>query len=89
MVTRDDPSLSDRAVLAYLLGSISPGIIISHRFGTDIRTQGSKSTGTTNMIRVMGWKYGLLTFWGDLLKASLAILWDAGWHPNTAPCWRA
>ncbi len=62
------------AVLAYLLGSISPGIIISHRFGTDIRTQGSKSTGTTNMIRVMGWKYGLLTFGGDLLKASLAIL---------------
>ena len=62
------------AVLAYLLGSISPGIIISHRFATDIRTQGSKSTGTTNMIRVMGWKYGLLTFGGDLLKASLAIL---------------
>lgn len=61
-------------VIGYLLGSISPGIIISHHFGMDIRSQGSKSTGTTNMIRVMGLRLGLLTFLGDFFKASIAVL---------------
>ncbi|MGI6688219.1 MAG: glycerol-3-phosphate 1-O-acyltransferase PlsY [Christensenellales bacterium] len=62
------------SVLAYLLGSISPGIIISHHFGTDIRSQGSKSTGATNMTRVMGLRLGLITFLSDFFKASLAVL---------------
>ena len=60
--------------IAYLIGSISPGIIISSYFGTDIRAQGSKSTGATNMTRVMGLRFGLLTFIGDFLKACLAVL---------------
>lgn len=62
------------ALLAYFLGSISPGIIISNSLGTDIRKHGSKSTGSTNMLRVMGLRYGLITFIGDLLKASLAVV---------------
>lgn len=62
------------SVLAYFLGSISPGIIISSHFGTDIRKQGSKSTGATNMTRVMGLRFGQLTFIGDFLKAAVAVM---------------
>lgn len=61
------------SVIAYLLGSVSPGIIISAHFGTDIRKQGSQSTGATNMTRVMGLRYGLMTFLGDFLKATAAV----------------
>lgn len=62
------------SLIAYFLGSISPGIIISSRLGTDIRNQGSKSSGATNMTRVMGLRYGLLTFLGDFSKAAIAVV---------------
>ena len=56
-------------VIGYLLGSISTGVILSRAFGhKDIRSQGSGNSGTTNMLRVMGKKFALLTFAGDLLK---------------------
>ena len=61
------------AVIAYLLGSVSFGILVSKlAHGPDLRTVGSKSTGASNVQRTMGWKYGLFTFFGDALKAVLA-----------------
>ena len=61
------------ALIAYLLGSISFGILVSRAaHGPDLRTVGSKSTGASNVQRTMGWKYGILTFLGDSLKAVLA-----------------
>lgn len=60
-------------VISYLLGSVSFGIIVSRLgHGPDLRTVGSKSTGASNVQRTMGWKYGLITFFGDALKAVLA-----------------
>ena len=62
-------------VIGYLLGSISTGVILSRVFGhKDIRSQGSGNSGTTNMLRVMGKKFALLTFVGDLLKGIIAVL---------------
>ena len=62
-------------VIGYLLGSISTGVIVSRVFGhKDIRSEGSGNSGTTNMLRVMGKKYALLTFAGDLLKGIVAVL---------------
>ena len=62
-------------VIGYLLGSISTGVILSRVFGhKDIRNQGSGKSGTTNMLRVMGKKFALLTFAGDLLKGIIAVL---------------
>ena len=53
----------------YLIGSISPAIVISKRvFGKDIRECGSGNAGMTNMFRVYGKKGGLLTLLGDALK---------------------
>ena len=68
-------------VLSYLLGSIQFGLLISRRKNIDIRSLGSKSTGTTNMFRVLGAKASLLTFLGDFSKglvSALIGLWVMG-----------
>lgn len=60
-------------LIAYFLGSISFGIIVSRMAnGPDLRSVGSKNTGASNVLRTMGWKYGLITFFGDFGKALLA-----------------
>ncbi len=62
-------------VIAYLLGSLSSGVILSRMMnGLDIRTQGSGNSGTTNMLRVLGPKMGLLTLICDMLKGILAAV---------------
>lgn len=69
------------ALLAYLIGSFSSGIVLSALKGRDVRKEGSRSTGATNVSRVLGLSYGLLTFVADFLKACLALLagfWIAG-----------
>ena len=65
------------AVIAYLLGCFSTGITIATAKGVDIRSRGSKNTGASNVLRVLGLKSGLITFVGDFLKAALACL--IGW----------
>ena len=61
-------------LLSYLLGCFQTGVIISRTKNVDIRSKGSKSTGTTNVFRVLGAKASLLTFVGDILKGVLACL---------------
>lgn len=61
------------AAAAYLLGGFSTGITISRLQGVDIRKHGSKNTGASNVLRVLGLKSGVLTFIGDILKASIAV----------------
>lgn len=63
------------AVVAYLFGSFSTGLTVAQlRHKPDLRTVGSKNTGTTNALRTMGLCDGLLTFLGDFTKAMLACL---------------
>ena len=62
------------AVAAYMLGCFQTGVVISRAKNVDIRQHGSKSTGTTNMFRVLGAKASALTFAGDFLKGVLACL---------------
>lgn len=61
-------------VISYLIGSFSPGIFLSAIKGHDIRQEGSKSSGATNVTRVMGISYGMLTFICDIVKAAIALL---------------
>ena len=62
-------------ILAYLIGSVSSGILISRAAkGPDLRTVGSGNTGASNVQRTMGWKYGLITFAGDCLKGLISCL---------------
>ncbi len=68
-------------LLSYCLGCIQTGVIISRANNVDIRQQGSRSTGTTNMFRVLGARASLITFAGDVLKgviAALIGLWTLG-----------
>ena len=66
------------AVVSYLLGSISAGLLVSRaNHGPDLYKVGSGSTGTTNVMRTMGKKAGLLTFLLDFVKAILSCL--LGW----------
>ena len=63
------------AILAYLLGSVSTGIVFAKLTGKpDPRTAGSKSTGATNSLRTMGKAAGLVVLLGDALKAVLACI---------------
>ena len=62
------------AVIAYLLGSLSTGILVASKAGHDIRSEGSKNTGASNALRILGLKGGALVFAGDFLKATLAVV---------------
>jgi len=59
---------------AYLLGSIPFGLLVAKSRGVDIRNVGSKNIGATNVWRVMGRKWGLLTFFFDFIKGLVAVL---------------
>jgi glycerol-3-phosphate acyltransferase PlsY len=62
------------AVCAYLLGSISPSIILSRRvLHDDVRRHGSGNAGTTNMLRNYGAKFAVLTLFLDILKTAIAM----------------
>lgn len=61
-------------IIAYLLGSIPWGLILTKRFTShDIRKEGSGNIGATNVRRVAGTKLGLLTLVGDVLKGGLPV----------------
>ena len=61
-------------VLGYLLGSIPNGLIVSKSHGIDVRNFGSGNIGATNVLRVLGHKWGYLVFALDSLKGLLAVL---------------
>lgn len=63
------------AVTAYIIGSLPFGIIVSKLFfGFDIRTKGSGNMGSTNVIRVIGLKWGILVQLLDLSKGYLPVI---------------
>ena len=68
------------AIIAYLLGSISFGMIVAKLAGgPNLREVGSKNTGATNVLRVMGVKIGLTVFVLDILKALVACIIGRVW----------
>ncbi|MFO7923001.1 MAG: glycerol-3-phosphate 1-O-acyltransferase PlsY [Bacteroidales bacterium] len=59
---------------AYLLGSIPNAVWIGKFFfNTDVRDHGSKNAGSTNTIRVLGYKAGIPVLLLDILKGFLAV----------------
>lgn len=56
-------------ILGYLMGSIPFSYLVPKWIGKiDIRSHGSGNTGTTNVIRTLGLKVGVIAFVGDFLK---------------------
>ena len=61
-------------VLAYLVGSISFGLLIGKLIkGIDIRNFGSGSTGATNVARVCGPIWGIISLILDMGKAAIPV----------------
>ncbi len=62
-------------LLGYILGSIPFGFIFTQlRAKKDIRSYGSGNIGSSNVARVLGIAWGLLTVLCDMLKAFLPLL---------------
>lgn len=59
--------------VAYLIGNISPATILGKLYGVDIKKAGSGNAGTTNVLRVLGWKAALCTLAIDVTKGLVAV----------------
>ncbi len=65
-------------LIAYIIGSIPFGIIISRAKGVDLRKVGSGNIGATNVLRAVGKKEAILTLLGDILKGTVGVLLAKG-----------
>jgi len=61
-------------VIGYILGLFQTAFFYGKAHGIDIRQHGSGNSGTTNALRVLGTKAGLIVFAGDCLKC-MASVW--------------
>lgn len=59
--------------VGYFIGCIQTAFIVGKICKTDLSKKGSGNLGTTNALRVLGFKAGALTFIGDILKAVVAF----------------
>ena len=60
--------------IGYVCGLFQTGYLVGKMNHMDIRKKGSGNAGTTNALRVLGWKAGVITFSGDVLKCVAAFL---------------
>jgi glycerol-3-phosphate acyltransferase PlsY len=60
-------------LISYLLGSIPAGYIAGRIAGIDVRKHGSGNIGATNVLRVLGKRYGYSVFLFDAFKGFVAV----------------
>jgi glycerol-3-phosphate acyltransferase PlsY len=58
--------------LAYALGMFPAAALVARRVGKDVTREGSGNPGASNVMRLMGWKAGLLVLLLDMGKGALA-----------------
>jgi len=61
-------------IIGYCFGLFQTAYIYGKMNGIDIRTVGSGNAGTTNALRVLGKKAGLIVFLGDVAKTVAAVI---------------
>ncbi len=75
-------------LIGYVCGLFQTSYLYGKIKGIDIRDYGSGNAGTTNTLRVLGTKAGLIVFAGDVLKCILAVciarILFAKAHPDMA-----
>jgi len=60
-------------IVSYFLGTIPSALIVAKRGGVDVTAEGSGNPGTSNVVRLLGWKYGLVVFVSHVLKGSASV----------------
>ena len=60
-------------LIGYIFGLFQTAYCYGKAHGIDIRQHGSGNSGTTNALRVLGTKAGLIVFAGDCLKCMAAV----------------
>lgn len=60
--------------VGYCVGCISSAYIIGRIMKKDLRAEGSGNLGSTNALRVLGKRAGLITFICDVMKAIISFL---------------
>jgi glycerol-3-phosphate acyltransferase PlsY len=60
-------------IVSYFLGTFPSALIVAKRGGVDVTAAGSGNPGTSNVVRLLGWKYGLVVFVADVLKGSASV----------------
>lgn len=60
-------------LIGYVLGLFQTAYLYGKLHGIDIRQYGSGNAGTTNTLRVLGKKAGIIVLLGDILKCILAV----------------
>ena len=60
-------------LIGYIFGLFQMAYFYGKAHGIDIRQHGSGNSGTTNALRVLGTKAGLIVFAGDCLKCMAAV----------------
>lgn len=61
-------------LIGYVFGLFQTSYLYGRLHGIDIREHGSGNAGTTNALRTLGKKAGVITFFGDALKCLFAVL---------------
>jgi glycerol-3-phosphate acyltransferase PlsY len=62
------------AIIGYLLGCFQIAYFVGKLANNiDIRNHGTHNAGASNVTTVMGWKFGIITAFGDILKAAIAV----------------
>lgn len=60
--------------IGYLFGLFQTAYLYGKLHGIDIRNYGSGNAGTTNTLRTLGTKAGMIVLFGDIMKCILAVV---------------
>jgi glycerol-3-phosphate acyltransferase PlsY len=66
--------LAIAAMIAYAIGATPFGYVIARARGVDIRQHGSGNIGATNVLRVLGKRFGIPVFILDVLKGLVPVI---------------
>ena len=74
-----NPLLAVAGIIAsYILGTFPSALLVAKRGGIDVTAAGSGNPGTSNVVRLLGWKYGAVVFALDMAKGAIAAI--IGWQ---------
>jgi glycerol-3-phosphate acyltransferase PlsY len=58
--------------VAWLLGTFPSAVLVARAHGRDVTQEGSGNPGTTNILRMFGWRAAVLVFACDFAKGAIA-----------------